>query len=79
VQIMPFSTDAHPGLLGPFVVASFDSEPDVAYLANALNGQITERRREVSRVAWLYDTLRSEALTPRESRVMITKVMSEWT
>jgi hypothetical protein len=51
VQVMPFAAAAHPGMLGPFVVASFESDPDAAYLDNALAGQVTERRKEVSRVS----------------------------
>ena len=79
VQVMPSSADAHPGMLGPFVVASFDDGPDAAYLDNALTGQVTERRKDVARVALLYDTLRSEALAPGASRELIAKVKQEWT
>lgn len=79
VQVMPFGTGAHPGMLGPFLVASFEDGPDAAYLDNALNGQVIERRKEVSRVGLLYDTLRSEALSPRASQELISKVMQEWT
>jgi hypothetical protein len=79
IQVMPFSHPAPPGLHGPFVVASFADGPDAIYLDNALNGQVTGRRPEVSRVSLLYDTLRSEALSPRESRDFIAKVASEWT
>lgn len=76
---MPFSHPAHPGMLGPFVVASFAEGPDAVYLDNALNGQVTERRPAVSRMSLLYDTLRSEAFFSRESREMITRVVGEWT
>jgi transcriptional regulator with XRE-family HTH domain len=79
IQVMPSSADAHPGLLGPFVVASFESGHDAAYLDNALDGQVTERRAQVARVALLYDTLRSEALPPRASVELIAKVVEEWT
>jgi transcriptional regulator with XRE-family HTH domain len=79
VQVMPFAAAAHPGMLGPFVVASFESDPDAAYLDNALAGQVTERRKEVSRVSLLYDTLRSEALSPGASAQLIAKVKDEWT
>ena len=79
VQVMPFAAAAHPGMLGPFVVASFESDPDAAYLDNALAGQVTERRKEVSRVSLLYDTLRSEALSPGASVELIAKVKDEWT
>jgi transcriptional regulator with XRE-family HTH domain len=79
VQVMPFATAAHPGLLGPFVVASFENGPDAAYLDNALDGQVTERRKQVGRVALLYDTLRSEALSPGASRDLIVRAVQEWT
>jgi uncharacterized protein DUF5753 len=78
VQVMPFDTAAHPGLLGPFLLASFDNGPDAVYLDNALDGQITERRSQVGRVSLLYDTLRSEALSPGTSRDLIVKVIQEW-
>jgi Domain of unknown function (DUF5753) len=48
VQILPFAAGAHPGLLGPFLVASFDNDRDAAYLDNALDGQVTERRNQVA-------------------------------
>ena len=79
VQVMPFSAGAHPGLLGPFVVASFDSSPDAAYLDNALIGQVTERRKEVAGVALLYETLAREALAPRASAEFVARVVKEWT
>jgi transcriptional regulator with XRE-family HTH domain len=77
IQVMPSSANAHPGLLGPFVVASFEHGPDAAYLDNALDGQVTERRTQVAQVALLYDTLRSEALSPGASTELIMKVADE--
>ncbi|HLI36725.1 MAG TPA: DUF5753 domain-containing protein [Streptosporangiaceae bacterium] len=80
IQIMPWSAGAHPGLLGPFVVASFDAGPDAAYLDNALAGQVTERRKDVARVGLLYDSLAREALSPGASAELIAKVIEElWT
>jgi transcriptional regulator with XRE-family HTH domain len=80
IQVLPFAAAAHPGLLGPLLVASFDNDRDAAYLDNALDGQVTERRKQVARVALLYDTLRIEALSPGASTGMIAKVAGEtWT
>jgi transcriptional regulator with XRE-family HTH domain len=80
VQVMPSAAGAHPGLLGPFVVAGFDSSPDVAYLDNALTGQVVERAEDVAYVASLYDCLRAEALSPRASADLITNVVRQlWT
>lgn len=79
VQVLPWSAREHPGLLGPLVVASFDSGPDAAYLDNALNGQVTERRMDVGRMTLLYDTLRAEALAPGASVDLIARTVEEWT
>jgi hypothetical protein len=49
IQIMPLSAGAHPGLLGPFVIAGFASGPDIAYLDNALTGQASQRQSGANR------------------------------
>jgi transcriptional regulator with XRE-family HTH domain len=79
IQVLPFAAAAHPGLLGPLLVASFDNDRDAAYLDNALDGQVTERRKQVARVTLLYDTIRSEALSPSASVKMIAEVAEAWT
>jgi len=79
VQVMPFTAEAHPGLLGPFVVASFENGPDAAYLDSVLDGQVSERRQQVAQARLLYDTLAREALSPGASVELITKVAQEWT
>jgi transcriptional regulator with XRE-family HTH domain len=77
IQIMPFTAAAHPGLLGPFVVASFEHGPDAAYLDSVLDGQVSERRKQVEQARLLYDTLAREALSPGASAEMIVKVADE--
>jgi transcriptional regulator with XRE-family HTH domain len=79
IQVMPFAAPAHPGLLGPFVVASFENGPDAAYLDSVLDGQVSERRKQVAQARLLYDTLAREALSPGTSMDLITKVAEEWT
>jgi transcriptional regulator with XRE-family HTH domain len=80
VQVMPLAAGANPGLLGPFVIAGFASSPDVAYLDNALTGQVVERAEDVTHMASLYDTIRAEALPPRASADLITDVVrTRWT
>ncbi len=79
LQVVPFDAGAHPGLLGPFVIASFDGAQDVAYLDGPLSAQLVQSPEEVSRVALLYDILRGEALPRGASIEMITEVMGTWT
>jgi hypothetical protein len=79
VQVMPSAAGAHPGLLGPFLIAGFAAAPDIAYLDSALTGQVTERPDDVRQVTMLFDTLRAEALSPRASAALITEVVKTWT
>jgi transcriptional regulator with XRE-family HTH domain len=80
IQIMPTAAGAHPGLLGPLVIAGFDTSPDIAYLDTALTGQVVERSEDVRQVASLYDSIRAEALSPRASAELITHVVRTiWT
>jgi transcriptional regulator with XRE-family HTH domain len=79
LQIVPLSSGAHPGLAGQFAIASFDGSPDVAYLDNALAGQMIERTDDITRVALLYDILKAEALSPRASVDLVRKALEQWT
>jgi transcriptional regulator with XRE-family HTH domain len=79
LQVVPADAGAHPGLAGQFAIASFDGSPDVAYLDNALAGQIVERADDVSRLALLYDILKAEALAPRASLDLVRKAIETWT
>jgi transcriptional regulator with XRE-family HTH domain len=77
IQVMPFTVAAHPGLLGSFVVASFENGPDAAYLDSVLDGQVSERRKQVAEARLFYDTLAREALSPGASVEIIMKVADE--
>jgi len=70
---------AHPGLAGPLAVASFDDAPDVAYLDNAIAGQIVENADDVAALTLLYDVLRGEALSCQESEALLREAMETWT
>jgi transcriptional regulator with XRE-family HTH domain len=78
LQVLPAEAGAHPGLAGPFVIAGFDGAAEVAYLDNALAGQVVERADEVARVALLYDILKAEALPRRASIDLAKKAIDRW-
>ncbi len=78
MQVVPAQAGAHPGLDGHFVIASFDGAGDVAYLNNALAGQIVEHAEAISRLALLYDILKAEALAPKASIELIRKAAEIW-
>ena len=80
VQVVPFDVGAHAGLLGAFVIASFDGAADIVYLETAGSGQVVELPSAVAEIALTYDTLRSEALPRAASRELIQKVAErKWT
>jgi transcriptional regulator with XRE-family HTH domain len=79
LQVVPFGTGAHAGLDGRFAIASFDGPADVAYLDNALAGQVAERAQDVARLTLLYDILKAEALSPRASADLARKAIEQWT
>jgi len=67
------------GLAGQFVIAGFDGAADVAYLDNALAGQVVERADDVARVTLLYDILKAEALPRQASIDLARKAIERWT
>jgi transcriptional regulator with XRE-family HTH domain len=80
VQVVPAEVGAHAGLLGAFIVASFDNEPSIVYVETAVEGQTVERPALVRKAALAFDRLRAEALSHRASRDLIGKVAEErWT
>jgi len=77
VQVVPFAAGAHPGLLGAFVIASFDGAGDIVYLETAASGQVAETPSVIAEITLTYDTLRSEALPRTASRELIMKVADQ--
>jgi transcriptional regulator with XRE-family HTH domain len=80
MQVLPFDTGAHAGLLGAFAIAAFENSDDIVYIETAVSGNITEQPSVVADMRFTYDTLRAEALPRGASRDLITKVAEErWT
>jgi transcriptional regulator with XRE-family HTH domain len=79
ILVVPLSVGAHAGLAGHFVIAGFDDAPDIVYLETAARGQISDRPEIVKACTLAFDTLRAEALPPKASLELISKVMETWT
>jgi transcriptional regulator with XRE-family HTH domain len=79
VLIVPSSADAHVGLAGAFAIAEFQNTPEMVYLDTAPQGQIADHPDIVKACARIFDTLRAEALAPRASLELVTKVRETWT
>lgn len=79
IQVIPASVGAHAGLLGAFVIAELDGSAWL-YLETAAEAQVSESASAITRAAFRFDTLRSEALPRTASRDLIRKVAEgRWT
>jgi transcriptional regulator with XRE-family HTH domain len=79
LQVVPASAGSHPGLVGPFIVADFQSAPAVANVDTALISQLVERPQDVAEMRILFDMVRGAALPCRASAELIEEVMGSWT
>jgi transcriptional regulator with XRE-family HTH domain len=73
IQIVPYTTGAHPGIVGPFVILRFTepSETDVVYM-ETIGGSLTlDKPEEVRHYATAFDHLRAMALSPDDTRSML--------
>ncbi|MEV7012391.1 helix-turn-helix transcriptional regulator [Streptosporangium sp. NPDC051022] len=78
VQIMPGDVAVTAGLSGAFVIASVTGGADTAYVDCAAEGRITDHPRDVAEIRMRYEELRTEAMSPRASIDLMTKVMETW-
>ncbi|MCZ7413813.1 helix-turn-helix domain-containing protein [Streptomyces sp. WMMC897] len=77
IQILPFSAGAHAGLMGSFILFSFEEQADVAYMEGYEEGWATANPKEVRARSLRYDLLRADALSLGKSAELIARVMEE--
>ncbi|WP_181871174.1 helix-turn-helix domain-containing protein [Sphaerisporangium album] len=78
IQVIPNSVPACARFTGPFVIANFDGGDDVAYVDNAIAGEVIEDAESLVRLRRIFDTLRAAALSQNESIELVQKVAREW-
>ena len=78
IHILPLSADACAEINGPFVIAGFDGGNEVAYLENAVTGEVVEDKEALAKIHRMWELLRSDALHKDESIKLILKVAEEW-
>ena len=73
------SVGMHPGLDGSFSVLGFDEpdEPPIAYMENAATALYLEKEAEVRACRLVFDRLRSEALSPRDSVALVERLADD--
>lgn len=77
IQVLPFAIGAHPGMFGPFVVLSFADFPDTVYMEHLTRSLYLEEEEEIERYRLVFEHLRAVAVSPEESRKMITRTLRE--
>ncbi|MEU9474452.1 helix-turn-helix transcriptional regulator [Streptomyces sp. NPDC048191] len=77
LQVLPFSVGQHAGMMGSFTVLRFEDHPDLNYSESYDSGHMTANPQVIRERSVGYARLQAEALSPRESATLITRVMEE--
>jgi transcriptional regulator with XRE-family HTH domain len=81
LQVLPFSSGAHPALMGPFTILEFPErgDPDVVYFDSWGGPIYLEKDKEVRTCTEAFDRLRAAALSPGDSADLAEQVARELT
>jgi transcriptional regulator with XRE-family HTH domain len=77
LQFLPMNTAAHAGLDGPFILLETPEHQQLAYAEGQRGSQWVSDLDEVSVMARRYAMLRSQALTPQESRRLLDRLLGD--
>ncbi|SDK52052.1 helix-turn-helix domain-containing protein [Streptomyces indicus] len=77
VQVLPFEAGAHTGLMGSFNLLRFESDPDLVYTEDFVQGHMTANSQAFREGSLRYDHLRAAALSVEQSAARIARVMEE--
>ncbi|MFH9010671.1 helix-turn-helix domain-containing protein [Streptomyces sp. NPDC017943] len=77
LQVMPTSSEAHPGLNGRIEVLKFADGTAVGRSDGAFSGRPSTEAKQVRILELRYGTIRAQALPPRESLAFIEQLLGE--
>ncbi|MFE9650928.1 Scr1 family TA system antitoxin-like transcriptional regulator [Streptomyces sp. NPDC006365] len=77
LQIMPMDAEFHACLDGPIQLLETEERRRLAYSEGQQNGRLISDAKEVSLLYQCYDTLRSQALNPQDSRGLLERLRGE--
>ncbi|MFD9023688.1 helix-turn-helix domain-containing protein [Streptomyces parvulus] len=77
LQVMPTSTDAHPGVDGKIELLKFPDGAAVGRSDGAFNGRPVTDPRDLRILELRYGTIRAQALPSRESHAFIEQLLGE--
>ncbi|MFI1381925.1 Scr1 family TA system antitoxin-like transcriptional regulator [Embleya sp. NPDC020886] len=77
LQVVPLTAELHTCLDGPLQILETPAGQRLGYSEGQENGRLIADRKEVSLLCQRYDTLRSQALNPKESRDLLERLRGE--
>ncbi|MFE5139535.1 helix-turn-helix domain-containing protein [Streptomyces fagopyri] len=77
IQVMPTEREEHSALAGPFTLIETKEGRRIAYVEAQQDSRLYTERKPVREIEEQYGILRAQALTPRESLVLIVKLLGE--
>jgi transcriptional regulator with XRE-family HTH domain len=77
LQVMPTDREEHPNTAGAFILVTPKGGRQVAYTEDQGYSRLIVDSEEVRVIASRYGILRAQALTPRESLILIEKLLGE--
>jgi hypothetical protein len=78
VQVIRQSSPIGAQDTGSFSIASYNGETEVAYLDDALSGDVIENTDEVSTLRRMFEILRKHALSEEDSIRLIREATEKW-
>jgi transcriptional regulator with XRE-family HTH domain len=79
VQVLPYSVGGHAAAGGAFSMLRFAEPdlPDIIFLEQLTSAVYLDKRRDVEHYQGVMDRLSLQAATPKDTRVMLTNMLSE--
>lgn len=79
LRVLPFEAGAHPGVDGSFTVLEFPDpdDPRIVYLERMTDSDYLDKLREIAGYRYAHERLRAAALSPNDSRKMISGLIEE--
>ncbi|MEU7009802.1 helix-turn-helix transcriptional regulator [Streptomyces sp. NPDC046332] len=77
IQVLPFMTGQHAGMMGSFTLLRFEADPDLFYAESYDSGHMTASSQVIRERSVGYAHLQASALSREDSATLITRVMEE--
>ena len=79
IQVIPYKAGAHPAMDSTFTILDFtDPVPSVVYVEGLVGHIYLERPHDIARYEYIFDRLKSLALSPQDSAELIAKVGADY-